>query len=769
MSTTAAFIISEADSDHLSTCPPPKSPKSPTTSSPTPSPPIHHLSLKDLFIGIDFKTTNLGKLEKEWKKELEEIEINNIKSLISSSKTNVDNEALKSILQISSSLSSKALQINKYVVHLQSMEAEITQIQQINQGLSIQCQNQIRLLSLLERVFENLNFISDEQLWMLEQCNFSSLLLDKENLKEISNISILLSDGIKKCQQFLEEEGLLALNAAEERLIYLSDYQESFIERLFAFLKSFFEIQSKNPSPSSSSSLMECDNGVLTSLVGNADLVIVLRKMSLKKSDLLLGGIQEILSKICKNELETFLRCLKKMHLYHSQEDPYKMYLFQTPPPPPYSLLKSSKGTPFIKCDYSEIPLNSYIEGDLEFMVPIPPPSSLLTCYQLLNYILISIASLRRKEEVIFGKYFFDSNEPPSPPPSTQKSLTSTQKSLTTTIWSMAPSILFDWIKEISLQDPLIIIECLLVIEERITTTTTTTNDDDDFIIIELHEKIFTLMVEFFDVQLRSLKNSKNGFGGNGEKRIGVFEGFKKFTKFISLLSEKFLLLKGKHNHLLMANTMMDTINEKVLLIHENLFLKLDLMISDALKSGDEKMIQNAGVMAIQNTNFLITSSILLENVVLICVKEIIKRSTSRLQDDLQSYSIYSMTRVAPKLIDFFNSFEREISKKSSSSLRDISFNANFSLQIVKSTLLIYNKKEMKKRLALVYERIEKHFSDDKFLTQMVWKSLMSYMLQKHLLWNTNLRKVYVGGGAEQIQLPWSEDEIREIFDFIHR
>lgn len=131
-------------------------------------------------------------------------------------------------------------------------------------------------------------------------------------------------------------------------------------------------------------------------------------------------------------------------------------------------------------------------------------------------------------------------------------------------------------------------------------------------------------------------------------------------------------------------------------------------------------------------------------------VEASLKLAKARYDNHLSLYSSRSLRRVFAKLIEFFEGMS---SMLENTPPEEVAFHASYNKASAKRVLQAFPIREVRKNLEMVHVRVQKHFSEDKALQQVVWRSLQDEFLKDSSVFAEWIQKVYPG---TDVQLGYS-------------
>lgn len=118
-----------------------------------------------------------------------------------------------------------------------------------------------------------------------------------------------------------------------------------------------------------------------------------------------------------------------------------------------------------------------------------------------------------------------------------------------------------------------------------------------------------------------------------------------------------------------------------------------------------------------------------------------IKHAKSQYDSSLNSYVHVIIRRPLGRLLEFFEGVETMA--RTSSMPEEVSFHMNYNKTQLRKVITMYPPKEIKKSLEQLYKRVDKHFSEEEGLLQVVWRGIQEEFIQQHERMENLIRQCY--------------------------
>ena len=123
-----------------------------------------------------------------------------------------------------------------------------------------------------------------------------------------------------------------------------------------------------------------------------------------------------------------------------------------------------------------------------------------------------------------------------------------------------------------------------------------------------------------------------------------------------------------------------------------------------------------------------------------------IKYAKSCYDSHLAAYLRGMVQRPFGGLMDFFNGVDALL--KANNRPDEVAFHPQYNKNALKKVVSQHTAKDVRKGLEQLYKRVEKHFSDEEGLLQVVWRGMQEDVLNRVQRFNELIQKCY-GGGLE--------------------
>ena len=129
----------------------------------------------------------------------------------------------------------------------------------------------------------------------------------------------------------------------------------------------------------------------------------------------------------------------------------------------------------------------------------------------------------------------------------------------------------------------------------------------------------------------------------------------------------------------------------------------------------------------------------------------------------LSAYVKAVIRRPLGKLLEFFEGIDELLLTKTP---EEVGFHANYNKTALRKVLSMFPGKEVKKSLSVLYKRVDKHFTNEAGLLQVVWHGIQEAVIQMHHQYEQVIAKCYP---QSEIHLPFTIDDLLAYFSEIAR
>ncbi|KAI7862974.1 exocyst complex component Sec3-domain-containing protein, partial [Spinellus fusiger] len=235
----------------------------------------------------------------------------------------------------------------------------------------------------------------------------------------------------------------------------------------------------------------------------------------------------------------------------------------------------------------------------------------------------------------------------------------------------------------------------------------------------------------FITDQLRVIEETKV----SSKKRRGILPFFRTFPVFALRLETAAATLEPE-------SITRKTVNEAYEKIIQSMMASLDSIARESDQTGDDKEQLNANIMYIENMHHFYHE---LRTHKLHVLEKWIKHAKSQYDNSLNAYIKVIIRRPLGRLLEFFEGVEAMMH---TSTPEEVSFHINYNKAQLRKVISMYPAKEIKKSLEQLYRRVDKHFSEEEGLLQVVWRGIQEDFIRQHERMEDLIQKCYPDAGA---------------------
>ncbi|RCH95031.1 hypothetical protein CU098_005301 [Rhizopus stolonifer] len=242
-----------------------------------------------------------------------------------------------------------------------------------------------------------------------------------------------------------------------------------------------------------------------------------------------------------------------------------------------------------------------------------------------------------------------------------------------------------------------------------------------------------TKMFENFIVdQVRIIEETKI----SSKKRKGILSFFKTFPVFA-------MRMEMAASNVQPESETRTTVSEAYEKIIQAMMGSLDSIARESDQTGDDKEQLNATIMYIENMHHMYNT---LRTNKLHVLEKWIKHAKTQYDNSLNAYIKVIIRRPLGKLLEFFEGVEQMMR---TSTPEEVSFHMNYNKAQLRRVITMYPPKEIKKSLEQLYKRVDKHFSEEEGLLQVVWRGIQEEFIRQHEKMEDLIRKCYPDAGVQ--------------------
>ncbi|KAI9311228.1 exocyst complex component Sec3-domain-containing protein [Dichotomocladium elegans] len=214
------------------------------------------------------------------------------------------------------------------------------------------------------------------------------------------------------------------------------------------------------------------------------------------------------------------------------------------------------------------------------------------------------------------------------------------------------------------------------------------------------------------------------------KKRRGILSFFRTFPMFA-------LRLEVAASNVDPDSETRKTVNDAYERIINTMMSSLDSIARETDQTGDDKEQLNANIMYIENMHHFHHE---LRANKLHVLEKWMKYAKNHYDSSLSAYIKVVIRRPLGKLLEFFEGVDQLMH---TSTPEEVQFHVNYNKAQLRKVISMYPAKEIKKSLEQLYKRVDKHFSEEEGLLQVVWRGIQEEFIQQHEKMEDLIQKCY--------------------------
>ncbi|RUP44993.1 SEC3-like 1 [Jimgerdemannia flammicorona] len=210
------------------------------------------------------------------------------------------------------------------------------------------------------------------------------------------------------------------------------------------------------------------------------------------------------------------------------------------------------------------------------------------------------------------------------------------------------------------------------------------------------------------------------------------------FTQFLTNFRlETALAPASEDSH---SRRLVDAAYEKVV---KTMFDSLEAIAKESDQTGDDKEQLNVHIMTIENMHHFYHE---VRSHKLLVLEPWIRHSKSQYDSHLNAYIRDVIRRPLGRLLEFFEGVDNAIK---TAAPEEVGYQMAYNKAQLRKVLSQFPAKEIKKSLENLYKRVDKHFSEEEGLLQVVWRGIQEEFIQQHEKMEFLIRKCYPETGMQ--------------------
>ncbi|KAI8143952.1 exocyst complex component Sec3-domain-containing protein [Fennellomyces sp. T-0311] len=252
---------------------------------------------------------------------------------------------------------------------------------------------------------------------------------------------------------------------------------------------------------------------------------------------------------------------------------------------------------------------------------------------------------------------------------------------------------------------------------------------DQDFLLrlcSSLTQRLTRMFERFVSDQLKIIEDTKV----STKKRRGILPFFRTFPLYA-------LRLEVAAANIESDSQTRQTVNDAYEKIINAMMSSLDSIARETDQTGDDKEQLNANIMYIENMHHFHHE---LRSNKLHVLEKWMKYAKNHYDTSLNAYIKVVIRRPLGKLLEFFEGVDNLLH---TSTPEEVQFHMNYNKTQLRKVIAMYPAKEIKKSLEQLYKRVDKHFSEEEGLLQVVWRGIQEELTQQHGKMETLIQRCY--------------------------
>ncbi|KAF9293067.1 hypothetical protein BGZ74_011861 [Mortierella antarctica] len=262
----------------------------------------------------------------------------------------------------------------------------------------------------------------------------------------------------------------------------------------------------------------------------------------------------------------------------------------------------------------------------------------------------------------------------------------------------------------------------------------------------QLHTKLVGMFEKYVEEQLKFIEEARHK-----TKRKGVLPFMRIFPRYAERMEA---LLEGNEDT--EARKLITGSYDKLIRM---MFESTEAVAKETVDFDDKE--QGSHVVNIENMHHFVSE--LRQRKVTAHLETYVKYAKSSYESHLETYVRGVVRRSLLKLLDFFDGVEGLVKTKAS---EDVGFHLTYNKQALKKVVSQYPSSVVRKDLASLYKKVEKHFSseEEEGLLQVAWRNIQEEFIRQHERFSRLIRECYPDAG---VQMEFSMNELLAIFSEI--
>ncbi|KAI8332221.1 exocyst complex component Sec3-domain-containing protein [Chlamydoabsidia padenii] len=220
----------------------------------------------------------------------------------------------------------------------------------------------------------------------------------------------------------------------------------------------------------------------------------------------------------------------------------------------------------------------------------------------------------------------------------------------------------------------------------------------------------------------------------SSKKRRGILPSFRTFPLFVNRAEMASVGVEPEYQT-------RETINDSYDKIIKSMMSSLDTKARESDDTGDDKEQLNSNIMYIENMHHFYHA---LRSNRLSVLERWAKEAKTKYETSLDAYIKVVIRRPLGKLLEFFDGVEMLLR---TSTPEEVAFHVNYNKSQLRRVIALFPPKDVRRSLEQLYKRVDKHFSEEEGLLQVVWRGIQEELIRQHERMEGLISKCYPDAG----------------------
>lgn len=265
----------------------------------------------------------------------------------------------------------------------------------------------------------------------------------------------------------------------------------------------------------------------------------------------------------------------------------------------------------------------------------------------------------------------------------------------------------------------------------------------------DVRKHCLEILDRFLNDQLKAIEDTKV----TSKKRKGLVPFIRIFPRFVERIEHT---MNGADK--LEIRNIVNSGYEKIV---KMMFDCLEAISKDEESTADDREQLNAHIMTLENMHHFYTE---IQTRGINVLKPFMKYARTSYDKHLEAYAKSVVRRPFGKLLEFFEGIESLL--RTTSAPEEVGFRLKYSKDALKKVVSQYPSKEIRKDMISLYKRVDKHFTEEEGLLQVVWRNIEEEVIRCHERFTSIINKCYPDSN---ISLEFSIDDLLSYFSELAR